>query len=245
MPLAEELERSGAWLFRFRSWAPPLVLAILLAAVATRAEPTMPAGLDPLPTLLGAMLAAAGLVIRALVVGHAPRGTSGKNRGGQVAESLTTTGVYSLTRHPLYLGNALLWLGPAVATAIWWCPLIVGLIFWVYYERIMLLEESFLRRTFGAEYLAWAERTPALLPGGRWQPSPLPFSWRTVCRQEYYAFFSTVAMFAVLEAGTVWIESGRPGLSPAWAWTVAGAAVVSGTLRILQRHTRWLDVDGR
>lgn len=245
MALAEEMERAGAWLFRFRSWTPPLVLAVLLGAMASRAGPSDPAGLDPIPTAVGFLLAGVGLVIRAHVIGHAPRGTSGKNRGSQVAESLTTTGLYSVVRHPLYLGNALLWLGPAVATAVWWCPILVGLIFWVYYERIMLLEESFLRRTFGSEYTSWADRTPAIVPRGRWVASSLPFSAKTVLRQEYYALFSTVAMFAVLEAGTVWIESGRPGLSRAWGIGLAVAVLVCGTCRILQRYTTSLDVDGR
>ncbi len=245
MPLVEEMERAGAWLFRFRSWTPPLVLTLLLGAIASRSHPTEPAGLDPIPTLAGMVLATIGLGIRAHVIGHAPRGTSGKNRSSQVAESLTTTGWYSLVRHPLYLGNYFLWLGPAVAVAVWWCPLMITLIFWVYYERIMVLEESFLRRTFGPAYLAWADRTPALIPRGSWVASPHPFSARTVLRQEYYCLFSTMAMFTVLQVGTIWIETGQPGLSHSWAAALLGAALVSGLLRLLQRRTRMLDVEGR
>ena len=245
MPLVEEMERAGAWLFRFRSWAPPLVMGLLIGAVASRSRPTDPPGLDPVPSAVGIGIAIIGLLIRAHVVGHAPGGTSGKNRAGQVASSLTTTGLYSVVRHPLYLGNYFLWLGPAVATAVWWCPLLVSLIFGVYYERIMMLEESFLRRTFGPVYLNWAERTPALLPRGRWVPPPLSFSWRTVFKQEYYGFFSAVAMFAVLEAATRWLEVGRPGLGPVWTGGLIGAVVVSGGLRILQRYTHALDVEGR
>ncbi|MGB8874133.1 MAG: hypothetical protein WCC75_12145, partial [Desulfobaccales bacterium] len=43
--------------------------------------------------------------------GLPPRGTSGRNTQGQVAETLNTTGIYSLVRNPLYLGNFLIWLG--------------------------------------------------------------------------------------------------------------------------------------
>ena len=47
-----------------------------------------------------------------LCVGFTPRGTSGRNtKEGQVAESLNTLGMYSMCRHPLYLGNLLMWLG--------------------------------------------------------------------------------------------------------------------------------------
>lgn len=246
MALAEEMARAGARLFRHRSWAPPAVLGLVIAATATRTAPSGPSGLDPLPAAIGGGLAAAGLVLRALVTGHAPRGTSGKNRGAQVAETLTTTGLYSVVRHPLYLANLFLWLGPAVATAVWWCPLIVALVFALYYERIMLLEESFLRTTFGTAFDEWADRTPAFVPRlAAWRPPALSFSWKTVLRQEYYAFFSAVAMFTLLEAATVWHETGRPGLSRPWIVAVAAAAVAAGTCRILQRYTTRLDVEGR
>ena len=49
--------------------------------------------------------------------GFAARNTSGRNTGqGQVADKLNTTGAYSLTRNPLYLGNALMWAAVAMLT---------------------------------------------------------------------------------------------------------------------------------
>ena len=52
-----------------------------------------------------------GLFIRIVTVGRAPIGTSGRNTREQVANTLNTTGIYSLVRHPLYLGNYLVFLG--------------------------------------------------------------------------------------------------------------------------------------
>ena len=42
-----------------------------------------------------------------------PAGTSGRNTAKQVADTLNTTGLYSLTRNPLYLGNAVIYMAIA------------------------------------------------------------------------------------------------------------------------------------
>ena len=246
MPLGEEFERTGAWLFRHRSYVPPMLLIGLVAAATQRPGQDNTPGLEPGWVLIGMTVALIGLLIRALVVGSAPAGTSGKNRGAQMAATLTTTGPYSVVRHPLYLGNLCLWLGLAIAAQTWWGVVIVALAFGLCYERIMYTEEEFLRRSFGAEYLAWATATPAFIPAlSRWRGSALPFSLRTVLRQEYYALFSTALMFVILELATVWLESGRVYLSRPWAALSIVATVICGTLRLLQRYTRMLHVDGR
>ncbi|MBX3148162.1 MAG: hypothetical protein KF785_15470 [Gemmatimonadales bacterium] len=243
MALREELERSGAWLFRYRSWIPPVVLVLLVFAGAGRSEP---AGLSRAGTAVGLSVAALGLLFRAWVIGHAPSGTSGKNRALQVAASLSTTGPYSLVRHPLYLGNYLLWLGPALALGVWWAPVLISLLFALYYERIMFVEEEFLRRTFGPQYLDWAAQTPAFIPRlSCWQPAALRFSLRTVLRQEYYAWFSTVALFVLLEVGIRFVDTGRLALSRPWIGLLVVTGGVAGLLRTLQRYTKVLHVEGR
>ena len=68
---------------------------------------------------------------------------------GRWPSTLNTSGLYSVVRHPLYLGNYLMWLGVALFSRTWWAPVIVSLVFWLYYERIMFAEEEFLRRQFG------------------------------------------------------------------------------------------------
>ena len=246
MPLGEEFERTGAWLFRHRSYVPPLLLIGLVAVATQRPGQDNLPGLEPGSVLVGMTVALIGLLIRALVVGSAPAGTSGKNRDAQMATTLTTTGPYSVVRHPLYLGNLCLWLGPSIATQTWWGVVIVALAFGLYYERIMYAEEAFLRRSFGAEYLAWATVTPAFVPAfSRWRKSALPFSLLTVLRQEYYALFSTALMFVILELATVWLEAARVSLSRPWAGFSIVVTVICGTLRLLQRYTRILHVDGR
>jgi len=78
-----------------------------------------------------------------LYCGYAPRGTSGRHTLRQEAKRLNSSGMYSLLRHPLYLGNALMWLGISLFVHVWWVVVISMLIFWIYYERIMFAEEEF------------------------------------------------------------------------------------------------------
>ena len=245
MALREELERSGAWLFRIRSWVPP-ILILPLALVARRADASDRPGLDPSLAIAGLAVAFVGLLIRAHVVGHAPAGTSGKGRSLRGDHPLTTTGLYSVVRHPLYLANYFLWLGPAVAAGRWWCPVAMTVAFWLYYERIMFAEEEHLRRSLGEEFLGWAAVTPAFIPNPRlWRPPALSFSFKTVLRQEYYAFYSVIALFVLLEIATASLETGRLTVSPIWVAVLAGATILCSPLRYLQRHTKVLDVEDR
>ena len=245
MALREEFERSGNWLFRWRSYQPlVLILPVVLGLPGI-------AGRRDAPSLGGELLCLAvslfGLAIRVFTIGHTPVSTSGRNtREGQVAEVLNSTGMYSVVRHPLYVGNYFMWLGAAMFPGAWWPPVFVTLAFWLYYERIMFAEEEFLRRKFGAIYETWAEGTPAFIPRlGGWRPPSLPFSARTVLRREYSGLFGVVATFAVLELVENWALTGRPTMHPVWIAITVLAAVVYVTLRTLKRRTRVLKVEGR
>ena len=116
----------------------------------------------------------------------------------QVAESLNTTGLYSVVRHPLYLGNFLMWLGVALFPRSLSFVAAVVFAFWLYYERIMIAEEAFLRERFGERFDAWADRTPAFIPSlRRWTRPRLAFSLRKVLRKEYNGLLAVVAVAVV------------------------------------------------
>ena len=105
-----------------------------------------------------------GVVIRAKTIIRAS-GTSGRNTSeGQVAESLNTRGMYSLVRHPLYLGNYFMWMALVLATGRLDFALIVTLAYMMYYLRIAMAEEAFLAGKFGEKYQVWAATVPAFVP---------------------------------------------------------------------------------
>lgn len=246
MALREEFERSGNWLFCRRSYLPIVMLAPILMALHGYHYPDgrHDTGLEW--ELFCLAVGLVGLAIRALTVGFTPAGTSGRNTAGQAASSLNTRGMYALVRHPLYLGNFLMWLGPSLFPRVWWVPVLLSLVFWLYYERIMFAEEEFLRRSFGQEYEAWAARTPAFLPLHlHWVAPKLPFSARNVLRREYSGFFGLVATFAVLEVVSDYAATGGFQWDPVWAGIFGTSLVIYLVLRTLKHQTRLLHVEGR
>ncbi|UKI18106.1 MAG: isoprenylcysteine carboxylmethyltransferase family protein [Bacteroidales bacterium] len=117
-----------------------------------------------------------GLAVRAFTVGYTPANTSGRNVAEQVADQLNTTGLYSVVRNPLYVGNFLMWLGIAMLTMNLWFIISFILLFWVYYERIIFAEEQFLTNKFGSVYTDWADKTPCFIPRLKGYVAPkLPF----------------------------------------------------------------------
>ncbi|MBM4186195.1 MAG: hypothetical protein FJ206_02680 [Gemmatimonadetes bacterium] len=235
----------GAWLFRYRSWIPPMVLGVLLAGLwSARAVPS--AGLPRIPLLLGVGLAAVGLLVRGYAIGTAAPGTSGRNTRRQVADHLNTTGPYSIVRHPVYLGNLLTWLGLAVSTGVWWAVVLTGAAFAGFYRDIVVHEERFLAGRFGASYGQWAARTPRWVPGWRgWVPPAWPFACRIALRQEYYGWFTVTFFFVVLEMAARVIHEVRPLLAPGWIAVFVAVALGAAVLRYLQRRTTVLDLPGR
>ena len=102
----------------------------------------------------------------------APDGTSSRDTRALRAPSLNTTGMYSIVRHPLYLGAGLMWIGIAMSLRVWWLVAIVALAYWLYVERLMIVEEAFLAEQFPVEFPRWASRTRAFLPRpSDWVPS--------------------------------------------------------------------------
>ena len=246
MALREELTVAGAFLFRWRSYFPlgALVLVVSQMRHVAHGGARYP---DSLPWgALCLVVALAGLGVRAYVAGHVPQGTSGRNTRSQICEGLNTDGAYSMVRHPLYLGNFLIWLGVALVPRSAWLLLLVTAAFWIYYERIMYAEEEFLRNKFGERYLFWARTTPAFLPNPRLFRRPsLPFSLRTVLRRECSSWFGVIASFALLETMANSSAHGRLGLGAGWTTLVTICGLTYVALRCVKRRTHWLDVAGR
>ena len=249
MTLRDHFEHSGEWLFRHRSYLPIVLCLLPVAAIWT--NPVLAhRALSPGWCAVAIAVSAAGLCVRAWTVGSAPVGTSGRNTHGQVAESLNTSGAYSLMRHPLYLGNYLMWLGLALVPGSWEVAVIVSLLFWLYYERIMSAEEAFLTERFGARFLDWAARTPAFLPAlmrlrEQWRPPELSFSVRSVLRREYSGLSSLLLTFALLQAVAMARVTGRVKVPFAWVLVLLVVFGLHVVLRTMKRRTGLLAVPGR
>ncbi len=145
MTIKKSLEASGNFLFKYRGHIPLIVFLLCVPVAFFTPYHTYSSykGLDEIILLVSLFFISFGHFIRARTVGRRSIQTSGRNRSHQVAKVLTITGWYSLVRHPLYLANYLIWLGLAIFLANFWFLVILSLLFWIYYERIMFAEEVF------------------------------------------------------------------------------------------------------
>jgi protein-S-isoprenylcysteine O-methyltransferase Ste14 len=246
MALKEEFESTGNWLFRWRSYLPLLIIGIFLLALREYEYPGDSEYLDHLWEVFCLIISFFGLGIRIFTVGHTPKGTSGRNTKKQVADSLNTSGIYSVVRNPLYLGNFFMGLGIALFAHLWWLTLIYILVFWLYYERIIFAEEAYLRNKFGNEYLEWADMTPVFIPRfSQYKQAELPFSMRNVLRREYNGFFAAVIVMFLLEVVGDIFSQGAFDFDLGWILLVGISFALWIVLRSLKKYTRLLKVEGR
>jgi len=246
MPMIEEFEATGNWLFRWRSYAPLVLLLLSFAALKDYQYPLQSAFAHQIWEVFCLLIAFLGLGVRALTIGYTPKNTSGRNRSKQVADTLNTKGMYAVVRNPLYLGNFISWLGISLFWGIWWVAVIYALSFALYYERIIFAEEMFLRQKFGQSYLDWAAQTPAFLPRVRqWQAPEISFSFRNVLKREYHGFFAIILTMFVLELIGEFSLGHGFHVGTFWKCLLAFGLVVYVTLRFLRKHTSLLKVTGR
>ncbi|MGB8357355.1 MAG: isoprenylcysteine carboxylmethyltransferase family protein [Bacteroidales bacterium] len=244
MSLVHELEKSGNWLFRRRSWLPLiiLVLAACYLFIANRSVIYFNFTWE----IICILIAVAGELVRSYSVGHMPRNISDRNVIDQMADELNITGIYSVVRHPTYMGNFLMWLGPVLFLRSVWCLIIFVLAFWLYYERIIFAEEQYLRRKFGDAYDTWAFRVKAVIPGFRHYKKPaLPFSFRIVLKREYNSLSNLLIVFAFLDLIRNIAVTGRVYLEPLYITLLIAALLFWAVVRYLVKRTHFLDVDGR
>ena len=238
MPMIETMEKSGHWLFRWRSYLPLVIVALVPAALKHYTYPFGSHRYDQRWELVCLGISLLGFAIRVLTAGYTPRRTSGRNARKQVADSLNTEGIYSVVRNPLYLGNFIVALGPALVLHIWWVPVIYILVFMLYYERIVFAEEVFLRNKFGQQFMDWASRTPVFLPRlTQWRSPGRRFNVRQVLRREHQTLFGIVVVFFLIEMAAEW-RLGNPVLGDTMWNVLAGAALVFFlVIRLLRKCT--------
>lgn len=239
MPLQEELEVQGNYLFKYRGVLP---VSILIAGIIVFliCDPHPYTDLMWKYEIVCLSISLVGLAIRMLTVAFRLKGTSGRNTQKQVADNLNTTGIYSQVRHPLYLGNFFMSLGLALLVRNYWFLVTFIGVYWIYYERIMYAEEQFLRKQFGDRYLRWASVTPAIIPAfRRWIKPETKINWWTVIRNEINCLLSLLVVFLVFEV----VEKTETGnvLSVITNWQVYAtivALLTYATVKVLRKIER-------
>jgi protein-S-isoprenylcysteine O-methyltransferase Ste14 len=140
---------------------PPLAVVLLTAVLmwlSSRAVPALAFRL-PVQNFIAIALALAGAVITILgVMSFARTGTTVNPLTPEASSSLVTSGVYRISRNPMYLGFLFLLLAWGIYLSNGLALLLVPS-FVVYMNRFQIApEESALRSRFGPEFAAYSDQ---------------------------------------------------------------------------------------
>ena len=142
------------------------------------------------PTLrslaFGGSIAMLGEMVRFWAAGHLEKGLE-----------VTQSGPYRLTRHPLYLGSAIIALGAGVASARASAMALIAVYMAVTIASAIRHEEASMRASFGDQYDAYAR--------SRAVPADRPFSLaRALKNKEHESIAGLLAVAAILAAKAYW-----------------------------------------
>lgn len=190
----------GNFLFKYRNALLPLLfLGVFVPSEKMFDHPTT-------ALWIGISVALAGQVVRALTIGlkYIVRGGRDKK---VYADTLVTTGIFSHTRNPMYIGNIMVVAGIGLASnnLIFFSSITLLIIF--IYQAIVLAEEDFLRRKFEGSYDYYAQKV------NRWVPSlskigqtlfDSSFAWRRLIVKEYNSTYTGLSLCILLIAKAVY-----------------------------------------
>ena len=243
MVLVNSWEKQGNFLFKYRGQFP--VILFVLAVPFLYYSKDLPSSEKQIWNYIALSISVVGFLIRFYTIGTTPKGTSGRNTNKQVAEVLNSSGIYAVVRHPLYLGNYLIWIGITCFVFNVAFIVLVTLLFWLYYERIMFAEERFLEKKFGNKYLEWSNKIPAFIPSiSKFRSSTIPFSIKTVLRREYSGVLATVLGFCFIEfIRNIKLEEELFSINMIYLLVIT--IFISLFLRFLKRYTKVLFEENR
>jgi protein-S-isoprenylcysteine O-methyltransferase Ste14 len=154
---------------------------VIAAAVLYFAKPTMASILVGLPVAL------AGAAFRALAAGVIKKDSA-----------LATSGVYALTRNPLYFGSSLLAAGFSLMSK---SPIAAGLIlapFILIYPAVILREEAHLQELFPEAFRSYKSKVPRFFPKITFRfPASFAFS-QYLANREYNTALGLIGAVGVL-----------------------------------------------
>jgi protein-S-isoprenylcysteine O-methyltransferase Ste14 len=112
---------------------------------------------DALGWLIGAVLIICGVLVAgsALLVLKEARTTV---RPDRAATALVIRGPYRISRNPMYLALASVYLGIAIAGQSIWALILLPVVLAIIQLRAIRPEEAFLKRRFGADYVSYTTK---------------------------------------------------------------------------------------
>ena len=241
MLLEKNFEISGQFLFRWRGYLPLFFLVLVFATIYF--DSNYFSIQNNYWALICLLVGCIGIIIRIIAVSFVPYGNSGRGTDKPYADSLNTTGMYSVMRNPVYFGNFFTFLAPVLYAQNFWLVALYIPVFALYHERIIYAEERFLVGKFGDEYRNWANNTPTFFPDfSKWINPDRRFCWKTAYRRESISFFTLVATIFGLEIICDYIFYKELIVSFEWAALFVISAIFFLVNCILVKFTKILNV---
>ncbi len=143
-------------------------LALFIPSWPVFTETNAGAGYFWWPFIIGLFITFSGQAIRAISIGLAYIIRGGKDRK-VYAEDLITQGMFNHCRNPLYVGNILMLIGVGILSNSLFYVAVMLPVFIFIYQAIVLAEENFLRKKFGAQYDVYCKKV------NRWLINPVVY----------------------------------------------------------------------
>lgn len=186
----------GNFFFKHRNW-----LFILFYGALFIPSPTLfPAGAECWAICIGLLITVGGQLTRGLTIGLAYIVRGGKE-GKPYAEGLVTEGIFKHCRNPLYVGNIGMLLGVSIlANSLYYVAIVIPIFLFIY-QAIVLAEEDFLRKKFGAGFDRYCQDV------NRWVPrfsglgetlGSMKFNWKRWILKEHTTQFIWLAGIVLL-----------------------------------------------
>jgi len=184
----------GAFLFKHRSFTPlPFIVAVFFLF-----EPVNYWKYNLWVNLLGLVLTLFGEAIRIISVGYSFHGTSGRESYLR-AENLNVSGIYSLVRNPLYIGNFFIFSGLMVVFANAVSLMLIALFLYIQYYFVILTEENYLKEQYGPQYEEYCRHVNRIIPKFKnYQKNKNEFSLKKVVFKENDSIFNLFIMFLLV-----------------------------------------------
>jgi len=197
----------GNFLFKHRSFTPvPLIILVFIIF-----RPIDLGKNNIKINLVGLLISLLGEIVRVIAVGFAHTGTSGRESYLR-ADRLNISGIYSIVRNPLYIGNFFIFTGLVIV----FFNIFAGLSFIIFlilqYYFVILAEENFLKEKYGLEYEVYCQQVKRIIPTFRgYKRNRTPFNLKKVIFKENDSIFNILAMYLLVLfykekvfSGTIW-----------------------------------------
>ncbi|NIM16668.1 MAG: hypothetical protein GTO45_32180 [Candidatus Aminicenantes bacterium] len=184
----------GNFLFKHRSFTPiPLIIMVFIIFKPINLEEK-----NIIINMAGLLISFLGETIRIFAVGYSFEGTSGREMYLR-ADALNITGIYSLVRNPLYIGNFLMFTGLVVVFSNLFAVLVFALFIILQYYFIVLAEEEYLKGKYGQEYESYCTQVRRIIPTFRnYKKNQNPFSLKKIIFKENDSIFNMLMMFLLV-----------------------------------------------